>query len=52
MGGANCAVIGCSNSTYKLKKWQASLCHKKGHEGTLKNGLWLPAAFLFIYVSI
>lgn len=37
MGPANCALIGCKNSTYKLKKWQSSLCQEKGHEECLKK---------------
>ena len=24
----NCAVINCSNSTYKLKKWQQEICYE------------------------
>ena len=28
MGKSNCAVIGCSNRTYKLSKWKESFCDK------------------------
>ena len=30
MPKVNCAVIGCSNSTYKLNKWKAESCEKHG----------------------
>ena len=26
MGHGNCAVVGCFNSTYKLKKWKNAIC--------------------------
>ena len=25
----NCAVINCSNSTYKLKKWKQEICYER-----------------------
>ena len=31
MGPANCAVIGCTNSTYKLKKWLENICDIHHH---------------------
>ena len=31
MGGQNCAVIGCTNSTYRLEKWKKTSC-------TIHNG--------------
>ena len=30
MGPANCAVVGCYNSTKKLKKWRESNCEIHG----------------------
>ena len=37
MGPSNCAVIGCTNSTYRLKKWEESLCYEPNHNGILKK---------------
>ena len=28
MPKVNCAVINCSNSTYKLKKWKQEICYE------------------------
>ena len=30
MVNVNCAVVGCSNSTYQLKKWKGKVCEKHG----------------------
>ena len=35
MPKVNCAVIGCSNSTYRLKKWKTLLCDQ--HAPATKN---------------
>ena len=31
MPKVNCAVINCSNSTYKLKKWKQEICYEHNH---------------------
>jgi len=52
MGPANCAVIGCSNSTYKLINWQKSSCNELGHEGSLKkNCACQPPFRLYLFPS-
>ena len=28
MAKVNCAVIGCTNSTYRLNKWKKEVCNK------------------------
>ena len=47
MGPANCAVIGCTNSTYKLKKWQISLCCEPGHDNIMKKECGCTQPFSF-----
>ena len=34
MPKANCAVIGCTNSTYQLKKWTLEICDAHHHSGS------------------
>ena len=31
MPNVSCAVLGCSNSTYRLKKWRKERCYEHGH---------------------
>ena len=48
MGPANCAVIGCSNSTKKLQQWKKSVCGEHHQE----NCPCLPAPYrLFCFHS-
>lgn len=57
MGPANCAIIGCTNSTYRLKKWEESLCHEPNH---IVNGILIlkkhcgcnPPYRLYMFPSI
>ena len=48
MGPANCAVIGCSNSTKKLQQWKQSVCDEYHQENCPR----LPAPYrLFCFPS-
>ena len=52
MGPANCAVIGCTNSTYNLKKWQQTECIKPEHENKLQMECGCTQLFrLFMFPS-
>ena len=53
MGPANCAVVGCKNSTYQLKKWQTSLCQVEDHKGSLKKDCGCKKPFeLYMFPSM
>ena len=43
MGPCNCAVIGCTNNSRKLEKWQKTSCET--HNGTLKSECCCEAPF-------
>ena len=46
----NCAVIGCSNSTYRLNKWKKSVCEQ--HAPATKNDCVCAVPFkLFCFPS-
>ena len=50
MPKVNCAVIGCSNSTYRLKKWKKLVCDH--HAPATKNDCVCAAPFkLFCFPS-
>ena len=52
MGPANCAVIGCTNSTYQLKKWQTSFCQEEDHKVSLKKDCGCKEPFkLYMFPS-
>jgi len=46
MGPANCAVIGCQNSTAKLKKWENTVCKKIGHDTFIKKNCGCQKPFI------
>ena len=37
MPKVNCAVIGCTNSTYQLDKWTFKICDTHNHHPSLKE---------------
>ncbi|XP_066910973.1 uncharacterized protein [Clytia hemisphaerica] len=53
MGHGNCAVIGCKNSTYRLKKWRTSTCYEPGHNRMMKMDCGCSPPFqLFAFPSV
>lgn len=53
MGRVNCAVIGCLNSSTKLKKWESSACEEESHKGLLKKNCSCEKPFiLYMFPSV
>ena len=52
----NCAVIYCSNSTYKLKKWKQEICYEhNGFDSSCKREGYIhciPPFKLYCFLSI
>ena len=52
MGPANCAVVGCYNSTGRLKKWKESICEVHEQQKQLCGCHQEPPFRLFLFPSI
>ena len=51
MVNGNCAVVGCTNSRYQLRRWRENICEQ--HSGTLKKDCPCSPPFrLFSFPSI
>ena len=37
MPKVNCAVVGCSSSTYRINKWKKEPCLEHGHKNVVKG---------------
>ena len=53
MPNVSCAVLGCSNSTYRLKKWRKERCYERGNTDVVHKFYGCKEPFhLFCFPSI